>query len=549
MGVRSSMVMEAEDGATGVRHSDALRELHPESSIISLHLWQEQAIDKWRLCDPNLVQGEVKDKEYRGIVQAVTGAGKTVFAMECIWVWLQEHPAGNVTVLVPTRALQRQWRAILRQTFDLPVGVYGGGRKEWKQINVATMNTAAKGLPNGDMDGDHLIVCDECHNLGSESRRYAVLNNKHTAVLGLSATPEREDSGLSVVSYICGPVVYRYGYDDARLDDVIMPFVVRAVATPLTRYEMKVYEELSEDIKKIGFIIRGRYGPETNPFTIKQDPSDPDRTVDHFKKLCRDRKDIVNRAYHRFSCIDAILEMHEGARGMIFHERIDQVDWMVEKYSGYVPETLPDGLTTWDEAGIAEPYVDQWADINPAVYHGNKSTGDNDRALEAFKTGESQLLFSVKALREGVDVPDADLGIMVSGTNATRARVQTLGRCLRKGEADEAVIYLLYVPGTTDAKGLANLKHRGRLPAGAIEFWNYNGESLTKVGREDATLGRPKRDSQTKMRKRHICPDCKKDFYSADAAKKENHFCAPHRTKGGRRPINVFDLARRNKRK
>ena len=86
MGVRSSMVMEAEDGATGVRHSDALRELHPESSIISLHLWQEQAIDMWRLCDPNLVQGEAKDKEYRGIVQAVTGAGKTVFAMECIWV-------------------------------------------------------------------------------------------------------------------------------------------------------------------------------------------------------------------------------------------------------------------------------------------------------------------------------------------------------------------------------------------------------------------------------------------------------------------------------
>ena len=541
--------MEAEDAATGIKHSDALRELHPESSIISLHLWQEQAIDKWRLADPNLVQGEAKDKEYRGIVQAVTGAGKTVFAMECISVWLQEHPAGNVTVLVPTRALSRQWRTILRQTFDLPVGVYGGGRKDWRQINVATMNTAAKGLPNGDDEGDHLIVADECHNLGSDSRRYAVLNNKHTAILGLSATPEREDSGLSVVSYICGPVVYRYGYDDARLDEVIMPFVVRAVATPLTKYEQEVYEEYSEAIKKLSFIIRGRYGSECNPFTIKDDPNDPDLTLASFRKHCRDRKDLVNRAYHRFSCIDAILRLHDGCRGMVFHERIDQVDWMVKKYSnGECPETLPDGITPWEDAGVEQPDVSDLQMV-PAVYHGKKNTRENDEALESFKKGESRLLFSVKALREGVDVPDADLGIMVSGTNATRARVQTLGRCLRKGEADEAVIYILYVPGTTDAKGLSNLKHNGRLPEGAIEFWSYNGYELKMHGREDAAIGRPKRDSQTKMRKRHICPDCKKDFYSADAALKENHFCAPHRTRGGRRPINIMNLARKNKKR
>ncbi|MBT4407284.1 MAG: DEAD/DEAH box helicase family protein, partial [Euryarchaeota archaeon] len=182
--------------------SEALREIALEEGWIekfeeiSLYLWQEKAITMWAEKSGKLKPKHENDndKEFFGIVAAVTGAGKTIYALECINVWLQKHPLGNVTVLVPTRVLVNQWRKHLSRAFQQPIGQLGGGRKNWQQINVSTMDTGARGFPA--TSKEHLIVVDECHNIGSDTRRYAILNNPHTAVLGLSATPEREDSGL-----------------------------------------------------------------------------------------------------------------------------------------------------------------------------------------------------------------------------------------------------------------------------------------------------------------------------------------------------------------
>ena len=203
-----------------VRISEALKQIAlDEGGVespdeISLYLWQEQAIPNWVNRSEELPEKQSNDdKEFFGIVAAVTGSGKTVYALEAINVWLQMNPTGNVTILVPTRVLVNQWRRHLQRAFQQPIGQYGGGRKTWHQINVSTMDTGARGFP--DVDKEPLIVVDECHNVGSPTRRYALLNNPHTAVLGLSATPEREDSGLAVVGNLCGPVVFRYGYREA----------------------------------------------------------------------------------------------------------------------------------------------------------------------------------------------------------------------------------------------------------------------------------------------------------------------------------------------
>ena len=202
-------------------HSELLKTLYGEESItgFALYLWQEGAIQAWAqkgeqeepVMGRKVTHQPYEDQEYRGIISAVTGAGKTIMAVECIWVWLQENPLGRVTIMVPTRALQRQWRKELQTAFpNMRIGVIGGGKSDYQQISIATMNTAIKGLPENKDSGPHMMVIDECHNIGSEQRRYAVLHNDHTAILGLSATPFREDSGLTVVGRLCGPVVYEY---------------------------------------------------------------------------------------------------------------------------------------------------------------------------------------------------------------------------------------------------------------------------------------------------------------------------------------------------
>jgi len=535
-------VIEQENLPSGV--SERLKDLHDEKhKELSLYLWQEGAIQAWAgegiVKDPRTKASLPDDKEYCGIISAVTGSGKTYTATECIWVWLQEHPTGRVTVLVPTRALQRQWRGDMARAFPrMRIGMMGGGRRDFRQISIVTMNTAAKGLP--EVDGEHLIVVDECHNIGSEMRQYAIRNNPHTAILGLSATPAREDSGLTVVSHLCGPIVYEYKFDQALEDGVIIPFTVRAVSVPLSRIESKEYEELTNSIRKVSFILRKRYGANTNWFMIRQDPNDPDSALTTFKDLCMQRKRLVNECHFRFETVDEILRLHENSKTMIFHERIKQIEWMMEKYTGNTPHTLPNCEDLWESSGLKEPDCEEWVGMNPEIYHGERKKGENDKSLEEFANGDARILLSCKALREGIDVPSCDLGIMVSGTNAARARVQTLGRCLRRGEnKEEAIVYLLYVPNTTDQKGIQSLKYGGRLPEGTIEWWNYHPKKgLRKIGEEqkpEMPKSRPKVE-----KKKHICESCHKVYHTENAAKSENHHCFPRLTKTGRKPVDLW---------
>ena len=54
-------------------------------------------------------------------------------------------------------------------------------------------------------------------------------------------------------------------------------------------------------------------------------------------------------------------------------------------------------------------------------------------------------MLSVKALAEGVDVPKADVGIIRVSTGSVRQRIQTIGRMLRRGAAEKAMIYIFHV--------------------------------------------------------------------------------------------------------
>ncbi len=53
-------------------------------------------------------------------------------------------------------------------------------------------------------------------------------------------------------------------------------------------------------------------------------------------------------------------------------------------------------------------------------------------------------------LDEGIDVPEANIGIIASGTGSKRAYVQRLGRILRKKEGKEAVLYEIIAEETTE---------------------------------------------------------------------------------------------------
>ena len=63
--------------------------------------------------------------------------------------------------------------------------------------------------------------------------------------------------------------------------------------------------------------------------------------------------------------------------------------------------------------------------------------------LNGFRDGTYSILVTSKVLNEGVDVPEANVAIIVSGSGSVREHVQRLGRILRKREGKQAVLYEL----------------------------------------------------------------------------------------------------------
>jgi superfamily II DNA or RNA helicase len=78
--------------------------------------------------------------------------------------------------------------------------------------------------------------------------------------------------------------------------------------------------------------------------------------------------------------------------------------------------------------------------LAPAITHQTKPK-ERRRILDAFSAGELRVLLTSRVLNEGVDVPDANVGVILSGSGSVREHVQRLGRILRKRPDKRALLY------------------------------------------------------------------------------------------------------------
>jgi superfamily II DNA or RNA helicase len=70
-----------------------------------------------------------------------------------------------------------------------------------------------------------------------------------------------------------------------------------------------------------------------------------------------------------------------------------------------------------------------------------------------------------RVLNEGVDVPDASIAIVLSGTGSPREYVQRLGRILRRGEGKLAVLYEVVTEATSEEQVSRRRRRRSNLSA------------------------------------------------------------------------------------
>ena len=148
-------------------------------------------------------------KHDAGILHAPTAFGKTVTAIGMI-----TKRKANTLILVHSRQLLDQWRERLKSFLpDIDVGIIGGGKKKPNGvIDIATYQSLINKKDNTVselvQDYGHVIV-DECHHV-SAPRFEMVLNEVRAKyVLGLTATPERQDGHQKIIFMAAGPIRHK----------------------------------------------------------------------------------------------------------------------------------------------------------------------------------------------------------------------------------------------------------------------------------------------------------------------------------------------------
>lgn len=356
-------------------------------SAPDLRAWQKAALTAW------------EENHHRGIVGAVTGGGKTVFALACI----RKLGPQTAIVVVPTQALLDQWWEETAAFFSIGLDdvhiLSGRERLKPGTVNIGVLNTVAKLAEHAVPKGGVMLVVDECHKAASPTFR-RVLDLPTTATLGLSATPERPyDDGLTAVLVPkLGPVLFQYDYSDALRDGVIVPFDLRNVVFDLEEDRQQDYGRLTRSIAQ----------------SVDRAGADAPESVALYLRRAR----LVNLSPRRVELALKLVARHRGSRTLVFHEDIQACE--------VVGQVL---LETGFRAG---------------VYHSKLPVRVRAVMLSQFRRGEIDVLVTCRALDEGFNVPETTIGIIAASTATRRQRIQRLGRILRPShDKERATVYTL----------------------------------------------------------------------------------------------------------
>ena len=358
----------------------------------------------------------------RGVVVLPTGAGKTLVAHMAI-----DLRRRSTLVVTPTLDLVRQWRDGLGATFDVPVGIIGGGEYDLRPLTVTTYDSAYLHMEHlGARFG--LLVFDECHHLPSASYSLSARLALAPFRLGLTATPERDGwatrglapEGTGVpdgLDELIGPIIYRKDIVALSGDYLSSYETVRVVVdlSPAERAEYAAERALYRQfLEANGISMASPHG--WSEFIIRSSRNaEGRRAFDAYRR----QRAIAFTAPAKLDYVERLLHQHRHDRAIIFTQDNATVHLVARRF------------------------------LLPAITHQTR-VSERSEILDGLAKGRYTAIATSKVLNEGVDVPEANVAIVMSGSGSVREHVQRLGRILRKREGKQAVLYELIAGGTSE---------------------------------------------------------------------------------------------------
>jgi superfamily II DNA or RNA helicase len=361
--------------------------------------YQVEAVEAW------------ERRHSRGLVVLPTGAGKTQVALMAM-----ARKRRATLVIAPTLDLVQQWHDRIAAAFEQPVGVLGGGEHDIQPLTVSTYDSAW-------MHAEHLgarfglLVFDECHHLPSESYALAARQCLAPFRLGLTATPERADGKERLLDELVGPIAYRREIHELA-GEWLAPYDTQRIELELSAEERAAYDEARERyrtfVKEQGISVGSAGGWRRFLWAAGTQPGGR-MALDAY----RQQRNLARSASAKLDFCARLLDEEPEARVLFFTD---------------------DNATAYR---IAREL------LLPIITHQTK-VKERSFALAAFADGRWPALVTSRVLNEGIDVPEANVAVVVSGTGSVREHVQRLGRVLRPREGKRARLIELLAKDTAE---------------------------------------------------------------------------------------------------
>jgi superfamily II DNA or RNA helicase len=367
----------------------------------SLRPYQREALDRWA------------DNNNRGNVIIGTGGGKTFLALEVI------HKLQLRTlIIVPTIDLIRQWEERIIGSLNLPphcLGKYGGGHRSICDVTITTYSSAyLHTMKFRNQFG--LVIFDEVHHLFAEKYKNIAEGLIAPFRLGLSATLEDVKTNPDVKRLV-GPIVYTISPQQLRETKYIADYVIKRIYVELTTAEAKSYKRLRDLYFRAcrKYNITMHSGRDFQQLVLRSgyDPLVRKAILAH-----QESRQIAFQSEGKFDAIEKLLKKHRNDKIILFSEYTNTVRELQQRF------LLP-ALTS------------------------KTPKPEREELLSRFRKNELSKLASSRVLDEGIDVPDVNIGIIVSGSSTKRQTIQRLGRILRK-KRKPAILYEIITRGTSE---------------------------------------------------------------------------------------------------
>ena len=389
-----------------------------DTDRFELRDYQKEAIDAW------------VSHGYRGILEMPTATGKTFTAMGCINKLQSKHGRLFTVIVVPYRHLTGQWleNVIKWNEASLPGQLISSSllntttSKSWKrELMQAVVQFNKKKFGGGyvihdyivcttynllfnpefieiinDVDGELLLVADEAHHTGSVAVRKGLVE-KYSARLALTATPTRyfdEEGSQIILSYFNG-VAYSMDIGLAISNGHLVPYNYYPVFAELNASETSEYVKLTRAIA----IMRG--------------PGRDELSEDDSRHPENKRARLVAKAEQKYQKLIEILASHGN----------NLENALVYCHDGQQLENVGQILSNLN--------------VNYDIIDKASSMMERRNAIKSLTNKNHQCITAMKCLDEGVDIPSAQLGIIMASTGNSLQYIQRRGRFLRKTKGKE----------------------------------------------------------------------------------------------------------------